>query len=267
MIELRISDPFSPVSPYRSLKSPLSRLLNIMLRPIGPDIWVVDHDLYTLGIHFPGRMTIVRLSNQQLWLCSPVPISDALAASLADLGEVKAVVAPNRFHHVHLQGVQERYPEAKLYAAPGLEKKRKELIFEAVLDHVAPPTWAPDIQQRALLGAPAISEVLFFHPKSQSLITADFFMNVHQADGVLSRFIYWLEGCWKRPRIPRLFGLTTRDKTQMRTDLEVVSKWPVKRLIMAHGELVLDNAQELIWSELQRAFGVIKPAQLTAKSV
>ena len=72
-----------------------------MLQAIGDDIWVVDHDFFNFGIHFPGRMTVIRLKSGGLWLHSPVPIDDELAAQLAELGPVEHLVGPNLFHHVH----------------------------------------------------------------------------------------------------------------------------------------------------------------------
>ena len=217
-----------------------------MLKPLGDDIWVVEHDLYTFGIHFPGRMTVIRLSSGQLWLCSVVPIDDALAAQLAELGPVSHIVAPNRFHHLYLVGAIERYPDAKVYASPGLSEKRKDIDFIAELGTEAPEAWSADIEQLSLAAIPLMGEVVFFHKVSGTLVTTDLFMNVHKVDGWLGWFIYWAEGCWKKPGVPRLNRFMVKDKPQMRADATKIEAWPIQCLVMAHGEIVDDDAAGVV---------------------
>jgi len=183
-----------------------------MLERIADDIWVVGHDLFTFGIHFPGRMTVIRLSDGGLWLHSPVPIDDRLADALAELGPVRHLVAPNCFHHVHLEGVRARYPEAKLWGAPGLDDKRKDLAFDATLGDEAPEAWGNELSQITLRFLPKFNEVVFFHERSATLIVTDLFMNVHACKGLLSRLVYMLEGTYRRMAVPRIFRFMVKDR-------------------------------------------------------
>lgn len=225
------------------------------LTPLSDDLWVVDHDMFAFGIHFPGRMTVARLPSGDLWLWSPVPIDDQLADALSELGPVRWLVAPNRFHHVHLPAVIARYPDARLLGAPGLPEKRKDLQFHGTLDQ--PPTeWSETFEVVPTAGVPSLNEVLFFHRPSGTLITTDLFMNVHEADGWLSRVIYRLEGCWQRPRVPRLFSLITRDKKALQSSLTPLTQLDVQRIVLAHGAIVDVGAGQLLRTELSRAFGV-----------
>ena len=217
-----------------------------MLKALDTDIWVAEFDWFAMGIHFPGRMTVVRLANGSLWLFSPIPIDDSLAEELKALGTVTDVVAPNRFHHSHLAGVMERYPDARLYGVPGLPEKRKDLSFDGTLPHDMPDAWRGDFEQVFLQAVPAMSEVVFLHRGSGSLICADLFMNVHKVRGFLGWLVYWLEGCWKKPAVPRLIKFLTKDKEQMRGDLETIAAWPIRRLIMAHGDIVDENAADVV---------------------
>lgn len=200
-------------------------------------------------------MIVVRLSSGELWLWSPVPIDEALKDELQELGTVRYLVAPNRFHHVHLSSAKARFPAARLFGAPGLPEKRKDLHFDAVLEESAPDDWSDEIRQVVLRGVSALSEVVFFHQASGSLITADLFMNVHEAQGALSKLVFWLEGTWKRPRIPRLLSLLTSDRERFRRDYETIVSWPVERVIPAHGEIIETNAAELLVAEQTRFFG------------
>ena len=72
-----------------------------------------------------------------LWLHSPIAIDEALAGTLAELGEVRHIVAPNRFHHMFAGAAKRRYPAAALWAAPGLRKKRSNVAFDRDLDEEA----------------------------------------------------------------------------------------------------------------------------------
>ncbi|MEL6187714.1 MAG: DUF4336 domain-containing protein [Myxococcota bacterium] len=226
------------------------------LKRIAQDLWTVEHEHFAFGIHFPGRMTVVRLPDGHLWLCSPVPIDASLAAELAELGPVRWLVAPNRFHHIHLEAVIQRYPDAQLLGAPGLPEKRKDLSFDATLDGALPTSWAGVFEAQVLDGAPALNEVVFFHRPSGTLVTTDLFMNVHETKGALSKFVYWAEGCWRRPRVPRLFSLITKDKARMKAAAEELVKWPIGRVILAHGAIVEDHAEAVVAEEMKRAFGV-----------
>ncbi len=236
-----------------------------MLKSIGEEIWVVEHDLFALGIHFPGRMTVVRLSDGRLWLHSPVPIDDTLASELAKLGSVGFIVAPNRFHHLYVTGAMERYPGAEAHGAPGLATKRKDVSFTAELGTAAPSGWRDDLEQISLRGIPLMGEVVFFHRASGTLITTDLFMNVHRVQGWLGRLIYWMEGCWKKPAVPRLNRFLVKDKAQMRQDATQIAAWPIRRLLMAHGDIVEDDAAGVV----DRSFTVFgtKPSPKLSASV
>ena len=60
-------------------------------------------------------------------LHSPVKLDAALRQSLDALGEVKAIVAPNRLHHLFLAEYITSYSQARIYTAPSLRKKRPDL--------------------------------------------------------------------------------------------------------------------------------------------
>lgn len=233
-----------------------------MLEKISDDVWVANYDLFTFGIHFPGRMTVVRLSSGGLWLHSPIPIDDALAEELAALGPVEHLVGPNLFHHVHLSGVCKRYPEAKLWAAPGLELKRKGLEFDGVLGDDPPEAWGGDISQVNLRFVPKIGEVIFFHDKSATLITTDLFMNIYECKGVMSKLVYWLEGGYKRMGVPRLFSLFMKDKAAAAAAAARIIAMHPSTVIMSHGRIVHDQAG----NEVARALGVWSPARALAST-
>jgi hypothetical protein len=78
-------------------------------------------------------MTVIRLGNGGLFLHSPVPLDGALRAALDQLGQVRAILAPSKAHHLFVDDYVKEYPEAKLHGAPGLPEKRKDLKFDSIL--------------------------------------------------------------------------------------------------------------------------------------
>ena len=101
---------------------------------------------------YPTRMAIARLANRQLWLWSPIALPPELAEELEKLGEVRYLVAPNKLHHLFLTEWAERYPGARLYAAPGLAKKRSELAFTTDRLQASPRTlkrWLREVPSSA----------------------------------------------------------------------------------------------------------------------
>ena len=104
-----------------------------MLTSLHDDLWVVHHPNRFLGMQFGARMTIIRLPDGSLMLYSPVPISDALAAEIDQLGVVRYLVAPNLFHHLFVADAAARWPAAVLYAPFGLAEKRRDLTIHRTL--------------------------------------------------------------------------------------------------------------------------------------
>ena len=118
-----------------------------VLRELAPDLWVTEQPLRFGGVELGTRMSVIRLRDGGLFLHSPVPIDPKLRRGLDALGPVRFAVAPNRFHHLYIAEYPLLYPEMKLFAAPGLEHKRKDIAWEGILDDHAPPAWAGEIDQ------------------------------------------------------------------------------------------------------------------------
>ncbi len=143
----------------------------------------MEHSARSWGRWIQARMTIVRLSDDSLFLISPVRLTKQLQGRLEVLGPVRHISVPNKFHpHTH-QGVGvnpfpwedyvRAYPEAKRYAPPGLDKKRKDLHVDRILQDSPEPPWKEDLDQTIFQGAPVLEEVAFFHRVSQTLILGD----------------------------------------------------------------------------------------------
>jgi hypothetical protein len=125
----------------------------MLLEGFGPEIWTVEGRIVAFpGVPYPTRMAIVRLSDRTLFIGSPISLSDALRSEVDALGAVSQVVSPNKLHHIWLGEWMDAYSHARLYAPPGLRRKRRDLEFHGDLRDVPEPYWANDICQAAVAG-------------------------------------------------------------------------------------------------------------------
>ena len=226
--------------------------ITVVLHRVAEGVWTVPNRLKAFGLDFSGKMTIVRLGNDRLWLHAPIPISDALAEELAALGEVAHLVAPNRYHHLYAGMAKERYPAAGLFGAPGLDVKRKDLHFDQMLEATPPSSWGDAFEVIPLQGAPAFQEVVFFHRPTHTLIATDLFMNVHHCEGTLSRLFYRVEGCYRRFSIPHSWRFMRKDRAAFAESARRIAALDIERVVMAHGESLEEGAQEHVHRALMR---------------
>lgn len=176
----------------------LYKPINI-LKQVGEDIWIVDGpivqmSMYGTKVPFPTRMTIVRLSNGELWCHSPTELTLELKAQVDALGSLRHLISPNKIHYAYIGTWARAYPEAIAWASPGVRdrsaQQKIEVNFDADLEDEPPPQWVADLEQLIFRGSRFMEEVVFFHRKSATLILADLIENF-ELDKV-SQQLHWL---------------------------------------------------------------------------
>lgn len=215
------------------------------LYPLGKDIWEVARPFRAGGMSIGTRMTVVRLGDGTLWLHSPVKIDDDLTRELETLGPVGHIVAPSKVHHLMVGGWVERYPEAALYGAPGLAKKRTDLSFRGMLGDEAPDAWTNDLQQIFLDGAPIVHETVFVHPKSSTLIVTDLVFNVGQPDDFWTKLtLGGMLGATGGVRMSRTIKFSVRDRANFRKSVDRILERDFQQVTVTHGEVIRVDAKE-----------------------
>ena len=224
------------------------------LRSLAPNLWVADRHFRNGPVDVGVRMTIIRLRDGGLFLHSPVPLQRELRVELDALGEVRAVVAPNRHHHLFAADYPAGYPNARLYAAPGLSLKRPDLKFAEELGDTAPPAWRSEIEQHVFRGAPFLGEVVFFHPSTRTVLFTDLVFNVAKGAKGLTRFFYRCVGAEGRFGPHRLVRwLFIRDRAAARESLERILRWDFDRVVMSHGDVLERGGHDAV----RTAFGFL----------
>ncbi len=223
------------------------------LETIDEQLWLADGEIVDFhGFAYPTRCVIVRLSDDRLWVWSPIELADELRADVDALGQVAHLVSPNKLHHLHLAEWKAAYPAAKLWGPPSTIKKFPAMAFAGALGDAAPPDWSSDIDQVWFRGSFAMDEVVFFHRRSRTAIFGDL-IQAFDADFLRRRWSWW-----RRP-LARLGGISAanpgtpsdwrssfHNRRAARAERAKVLSWPCERVIIAHGEWPREGGRDFI---------------------
>lgn len=241
-----------------TLSEPSQRKVQSVLNRIGDNLWIAEGKPVSFyGFPYPTRMALVRLSKGELWIWSPTNLTEDLVAEINSLGPVRYLVEPNKLHHLFLQDWASAYPQARLYAAPGLIKKRSDLSFHGELGDEPEAAWAGEIDQVVFRGSFFMEEVVFYHRRSKSALVCDLIQKfdpktVRGLQGLLMR-IDGLVG--PEGSTPREWRASFWNRRAARAALRKALDWEVERLVIAHGVWVSKNGGEA----LRRSLAWLKP--------
>lgn len=216
------------------------------LYELSKNIWIAERPQRFYGLEVGTRMTVIRLADGSLLLHSPVSLDPGLRRELDSIGRVRFTVAPNRVHHLHAGEVAEAYPEARLWVAPGLERKRPDLVFVAVLGDEAPAEWKDEVDQVFFRGRPYENEVVFLHRASRTLILCDLAFNFGPRAAAPTRLLMRLLRSYGRFGPSRLDPLLIRDRRAARQSLERILAWDFDRVVVAHGDVLESGGREAL---------------------
>jgi hypothetical protein len=224
-----------------------------MLKDFGPSLYVADGPTVSFyGIPYPTRMAVARLSDGSAWVWSPVALTDDLVNFMNTFESVRHIVSPNKIHHLFLAQWRDQWPEAHVYAPPGLAQRKPDLRFDAELSDDPDPAWAADIDQVIFRGSLAMEEVVFFHRESRTAIVCDLIQRHPEATmtgwkGMLMR-VDGLVG--KHGSTPREWRASFLRRGRARAAREKVLSWKPERLLIAHGECAQTGATDIIGKAL-----------------
>jgi hypothetical protein len=168
------------------MQSSDAALSTACLSRVTDHIWVVDDaPISAAGLKLPVRMTVIRLSNGDLVLHSPVRYSPALRGELERLGAIRYLLAPNIAHWMFLSDWQRELPQVTTFAARGLSARRQvraaRIRIDRELGDTTPQEWKADIEAVSI-NAPMFSEIELFDKRSRTLILTDLVQNLDSND-------------------------------------------------------------------------------------
>ncbi len=233
-----------------------------MLRKLDENIWVAEQPLKYFGLNVGTRMTVIRLGNGDLVVISPIEVDDLTIEKLNEIGEVKHIIAPNLYHYLFTSSFKLLYPQAKLWAAPGLNIKKPELPIDRVLD--GEKIFLDEIEYIffdgfrtfGLNGADPLNECVFFHSASQTLILTDTAFNFDASFPVITQLAARVIGGYNNLSPSLLERFATREKEKVKQAVEKILAWDFKRAIVAHGSIVENDAKKKFKEGYERFLGV-----------
>jgi hypothetical protein len=267
-----------------------SNRLGSVLTPAAPSVYTADRPFFWNKIDVGCRMTVIELpvegsSVPDLWVHSPVFLDGPLQALLQKIGNVRYVVSPNYEHVKFASQWAMAYPDAEMWACPGMMRREpetrwtKEIPTGARCDELWPGIQAlhSNCEVNPFTGKPFFNEVVFYHISTKTLLTTDLYWNYPAFDGITNSNLEssGATGPWElAPAVdsiplgsklwkvgmdqvfrPFYNNLMVQDKEAYQDIVTtMLFKWDVETLIPAHGDLMRGNA--VIQQVLKAHFGV-----------
>jgi hypothetical protein len=209
------------------------------LVPHDTSLWSTEYSLaWQAGlVPIPVRMTVIRLSDGQVVVHSPGPLSPGVREELAAVGPVAFIVVPQAHGRFAAEAAR-IYPDAQLLSAPAAPWRRKALAFHGSLADRPPATWAGQVESHLVQGF-RLGEVVLFHRPSRSLVLTDLCFNIHRSSSSLARLFFRANGMWKRFGPSRLIRrLAVSDRAVLGRSIERILQWDFERILPGHGDVV-----------------------------
>ena len=163
------------------------------------------------GASLQTRMAVIKLTDESLLIYSPISLNTDIQRQLAQLGSVSCVISPNKIHNQALEDYETFYPEAKIFASPGLLERKPNIKYARVLNDEPEKEWKEDIDQVLTKGNVFFSEAIFYHKLSKTLLVCDFVENINKSTSSKMAF-FKLFGAKEKPMASPEFRLYTTNE-------------------------------------------------------
>lgn len=224
------------------------------LRPLAPDVHVLEAPQTFFGLEMGARMTVLSLDGGLL-VHAPLGVDPAV---LSSLGEPRWVLAPNKLHHLYAGPWLEAGLEG--WAAPGLPEKRPDLAFHGTVGPDDQP-FGPDVQLFPLACFPFSNEVVVYHRPSRTLVVTDLVFNLAPTMPLSTRAAMWCACGYPGCRTTLLEqALMKRDVA--RRELKALLALDFDRLIMSHGEVIETGGRQALAGAFRWLMGEPQGIQL-----
>ncbi|KAI0790554.1 hypothetical protein C8Q75DRAFT_806455 [Abortiporus biennis] len=237
---------------------------DVVIREAVKDVWTFSCPFDLKGVPIGARSTAIKLTDGSLWVLASTPLTQDTKSKLAELGDVRYIVSPARYHHFYLKEFKDEYPNAKLIGVKDLNdvKRLEGWQLDEVFDGSNPDEqygFESEIGHCYFSGS-KMHDVAFYHKASKTVFGGDLLFNLPCNEQYLKSDI--------SPHIPiitsmlqpetlfcRLFiWLTEGDYRAMARDARRVADWDFDRFIPCHGDVIESGAKQLWKSTYRRYF-------------
>lgn len=221
-----------------------------MLREIDNNLWIAEQHFQYYGLSVGTRMTVIALKNNNLVIISPINLEEKIQKQLAEIGEVKYIIAPNLYHYFFANDCKKLYPQAQFLAAPGLKQKKPELTIDRDLqdgDIIGNELICLLFEGFKILdfkGISLVNECVFFHAQTKTLIITDIAYHFDRNFPFVNSLITKILGVNEKLSPSFLEKFASKDKQKIKQSVLKILEWDFQRVIMAHGSIVEKNAKQ-----------------------
>jgi len=209
------------------------------------NLWVAESSFKLIGINLGNRMTIVRLSNGELFLHSPLAFQSALNEEINQLGKIRYLIAPNLAHNLFINDWKQANPDALVLAPKCIKKAIPDQRLETLSQTDIPSIWGQDISLVYVWGMPLLQEYVFIHHPSKTLILTDIAFNVHSVDSSWEKLAFKLYGAYGKFSPTWLIKKIIKNRAEFDKSIQEILQHDFDRIIVSHGEVVPANAKTL----------------------
>lgn len=217
-----------------------------LLMQFAEGVWVDTDPVHHLGLQLTATMAVLRLSNGELLLYSPLSMTKKRRAAVSALGNVAHLYAPNLYHHRWVGEWSAAFPAARLHAPSGLAQKRPDLAIHRFHD-TAPepePAFAGIIDELGIRGFRLQESVLIYRP-AQTLVVADLVHHIGRPQHRWTAFYAQTMGFYDRVALSRMLRWAAfSDRLAARRSLDELLQRPFERIILGHGSPLITRAKE-----------------------
>lgn len=218
-----------------------------MLTRVAEGLHVVAAPQRFLFLELGTRMTVIELEGGGVALHSPVPFDARLADEVARIGEVRCVIAPNVFHHLHVGPWLAASPGAVLCAPEGLRKKRPDLHIDHALrgDGAVPDVLRGTLEGLHINGCD-LDETVFLHARTRTVVSSDLTENFGTSPHLPTKLYLKVAGLEHQVGWSRLLRVVYRDREAARSSLEQLLGRDFDRIVIAHGNLIERGGKDAV---------------------
>ncbi|KAL2883972.1 hypothetical protein SGCOL_000610 [Colletotrichum sp. CLE4] len=251
----------------------------MVIRDLTPNITTFSVPFSRFGtLKIGGRATLVRLTSGALAVFSPVALTDAVKAKIAEKGgNLAYIIAPDMEHHIFISEYKAAYPQAKIIGPDGLPQKRAKqtgdpkintadeffVVFKDGAEKrsvTITPEFDADFEYE-YVDAHANKELVFYFKPERVLIQADLLFNLppreqyskapegerDTSSGFGNKLFGGLqttEGDVKWVKRFQWYVMSSKDRPSFNESIQRIDAWDFDTLIPCHGDTIQGDGKE-----------------------
>lgn len=215
------------------------------MESVAEGIWATYGDLRLMpGMYFPVTSHIIQLSTGGLLIHSPIAFSDEVLASIRALGEVRYILAPSLFHVSFFKKAKEHFPDAEMLGPLGIDSKVPDVSCHELIGSERSEALGNDFEHVFVGGAPKFNELVLRHRPTDCLIVADYFFNIGETRGWLTRpVLKFASDALGKPTQSKLWRKVVQDHGAARKSAEQILGLDFDRILVGHGRPIESGRQ------------------------